>query len=158
VPKRTLDFNSVASGNTEDLVVAQGIDISQWREASLMMRVHVNSVSAGGGIQIFAQVEGRTAEDPGILFFTSGQTLGILSVTSALTAPYYTVNSLGSGHRLDDQDRSARKSHQYGVGRCGHECRPLSEEAPEGPQWPGHFSPILPKRVFEFSSLSPARR
>jgi hypothetical protein len=96
VPKRTLDFNALNSGSTEDLVVAQGIDISQWRESSLMMRLHVSSVSAGGTISIFAQVEGRTAEDPGILFFTSGQTLGLLTINSSLGAPYYTVNGLGS--------------------------------------------------------------
>jgi hypothetical protein len=97
VPKRFIDFNELTSGSTQDIVLAQGIDISQWREASLMMRVHVNDVTTTvGTILIFAQTEGRTAEDPGVLFYSSSQQLGTLTINNTITAPYYVVNGLGA--------------------------------------------------------------
>jgi hypothetical protein len=96
MPKRTLDFTSVTNGSNEEIIVAQGIDISQWREVSLMVRTHVNSiVSSVGQIDIYAYLEGRTSEDPGLLFATASA-LGTITINAATTAPSYTVNSIGS--------------------------------------------------------------
>jgi hypothetical protein len=97
MPKRTLDFTSVSSGpsNYEEIVVAQGIDISQWREVSLMVRTHANSIVASGQIDIFAYLEGRTSEDPGILF-ASTSPLGTVTIASGAVAPAYSIGSIGS--------------------------------------------------------------
>lgn len=98
MPKRTLDFTAVSSGSgqAQEIVIAQGIDISQWREASLMVRTHANSFSGNiGQIDIYAYAEGRTAEDPGILFqTTSGQ--GTVTINSSTVAPSYSVTALPS--------------------------------------------------------------
>ena len=99
VPKRVLDFSNLASGTTQDLVLAQGIDISQYSEVSLMVRVHDNSgtwPSLGTPkIEIFGQTDGRTFEDPGLLF--AGSTLlGTATVASGTAQAAYFVNSLGS--------------------------------------------------------------
>lgn len=93
-PKRTLDFTNVLSGFTQDVVLAQGIDISQWREVSLMVRAHSTTFGAAvGSIAIYAQAEGRTAEDPGILFVNSAQS-GTVTVDNSTVAPMYTVGIL----------------------------------------------------------------
>lgn len=94
--KRTLDFTNVLSGSTQDVVLAQGIDISQWREVSLLVRAHSTSFGAAvGSIAIYALQEGRTAEDPGVLFTSSAQT-GTVTIDNSTTAPMYAVNALPS--------------------------------------------------------------
>jgi len=97
VPKRTLDFTNVSSiGASQEIVLAQGIDVSDWREVSMMVRLHQNSiVSTVGKIELYAYMEGRTGEDPGILF-TSANTLAVVTISNTVAAPMYAVSSLGS--------------------------------------------------------------
>jgi len=98
IPKRTLDFTSVSSGTgqAEEIVLAQGIDVSAWREVSLMVRAHSNAITATvGTIDIYAYLEGRTAEDPGILFASTAPVGTVVSLSSVNSAPYYQVASLG---------------------------------------------------------------
>jgi len=98
VPKRTLDFTNVSSGSgqAEEIVLSQGIDISAWREVSLMVRAHATTFGGPNGqIDIYAYLEGRTTEDPGILFATTSP-LGIVTISSTTVAPMYAVNSIGS--------------------------------------------------------------
>ena len=87
---------SSGSGQAEELVLAQGIDISNWREVSLMVRTHSTSFGGNiGQIDIYAFLEGRTPEDPGILFATTAP-LGTVTINSSTVVPSYTVNTLGS--------------------------------------------------------------
>lgn len=98
IPKRSLDFTSVSSGSgqAQEIVLAQGIDVSTWREVSLMVRTHVNSFSGNiGSIDVYAYLEGRTQEDPGILFATTTP-LGTVTITNSTVAGSYSVTSLGS--------------------------------------------------------------
>jgi hypothetical protein len=98
MPKRVLDFSAVSSGSgqAQEIVLAQGIDVSTWRQVSLMVRTHANSFSGNiGQIDIYAYMEGRTNEDPGILFATSTP-IGDVSITNSTVAGSYTVNDLGS--------------------------------------------------------------
>ena len=94
IPKRTLDFTTVQSGFSEEIVLAQGIDVSNWREASMMVRTHSTSFGGNiGQIDIYAYMEGRTPEDPGILFATTSP-LGTVTINSSLSAPAYSVSAL----------------------------------------------------------------
>jgi hypothetical protein len=98
IPKRTLDFTSVSSGTgqAEEIVLAQSLDVSEWREVSLMVRTHSTSFGGAiGQIDIYAYLEGRTPEDPGILFATTAP-LGTVTINSATVAPSYTVNTIGA--------------------------------------------------------------
>jgi len=98
IPKRTLDFTNVSSGTgqAEEIVLAQGIDISQWREVALMVRAHATTFGGSiGQIDIYAYMEGRTQEDPGILFATTSP-LGIFTINSSTVAPAYSVTAVGS--------------------------------------------------------------
>ncbi len=71
VPKRTLDFTNVSSGSgqSQEIVLVQ--------------------------IEIYAYLEGRTSEDPGILF-TSSSILGVVTISNTVAAPLYSVTSLGN--------------------------------------------------------------
>jgi hypothetical protein len=98
IPKRTLDFSAVSSGTgqAQEIVLAQGIDVSTWREASLMVRTHANSFSGNiGQIDIYAYMEGRTPEDPGILFATTTPLGGTtVTINNSSLAGSYAVMSL----------------------------------------------------------------
>jgi hypothetical protein len=97
IPKRTLDFTAVSSGSgqAQEIVLAQGIDVSAWREVSLMVRTHANSFAGNiGEIDILAYLEGRTAEDPGILF-TASTSAALVPITSSTAAGTYVVQTLG---------------------------------------------------------------
>jgi hypothetical protein len=96
VPKRTLDFTAVSSGTgaAEEFVLAQGIDISGWREATMMIRTHSTAFGGAiGSIDIYAYLEGRTSEDPGILFATTTP-LGTVNINSSTVAPAYSVSAI----------------------------------------------------------------
>jgi len=98
VPKRTLDFTAVSSGSgqAEEFILAQGIDISAWREVTMMVRTHATSFGGSiGQIDLYAYLEGRTSEDPGILFATTTP-LGTVTINSSTTAPAYSVSALPS--------------------------------------------------------------
>jgi hypothetical protein len=98
IPKRTLDFTAVSSGSTqaEEIILAQNLDVSEWREVSLMVRTHSTSFGGNiGQIDIYAYLEGRTPEDPGILFATTSP-LGTVTINSSTAAPAYAVNSIGT--------------------------------------------------------------
>ena len=98
IPKRTLDFISVLSGipQAQEIVLVQGIDISAWCEVFLMVRVHSNSIpGAIGTIQVYGYLEGRTSEDPGLLFTTAAP-LGAVTIDNTTVAPSYAVNTIPS--------------------------------------------------------------
>lgn len=52
-------------------------------------------MSTVGKIEIYAYLEGRTSEDPGILF-TSSSILGVVTISNTVAAPLYSVTSLGN--------------------------------------------------------------
>jgi hypothetical protein len=60
------------------------------------VRTHTNSITqAIGKIEVYGYMEGRTEEDPGILF-ASVTALGTVTIDNNTVAPSYTVNSIGS--------------------------------------------------------------
>ena len=99
MPKRTLDFTSVQSGtaSAEEIVLAQNIDVSMWREVSLMVRTHSSGFPGAniGKIEIYALMEGRTPEDPALLFTTTTQ-LATVTIDNTVVAPSFTVNGVTS--------------------------------------------------------------
>jgi hypothetical protein len=96
IPKRTLDFSSLRAGTTEEIVLAQGVNVSEWREVTLQIRTHSNSISGSGGqIDISVYADGRTSNDPGILF-ASSPAVKVMSITSTTTGPSYQLGDCGS--------------------------------------------------------------
>jgi len=86
-PPRKFDFTNISSGTSVDLVLKNGIDVSGFRSASVIVRTHVNSVASGAGsITLFAQRESRSPEDPGILFTSSADQLGLITIDFLSTA------------------------------------------------------------------------
>lgn len=61
------DFSGLGQGAGTTVRVSRDIDISQWPEGTLMVRVHSKTI-AGGTIKVYLERVLPSAEDPGIEF------------------------------------------------------------------------------------------
>jgi len=95
IPPRLFDFSPLANGATQDIIVSNAIDVSEWPDASLLVRVNDVSRLLGGDIVITVYYVSPTDDDPGIQFLStdySGAQILLYSGTpspSLLTAPVY---------------------------------------------------------------------
>jgi hypothetical protein len=86
LPKTTYDFAATAVGATTTYVVAKGIDVSQFREGTLVVRIHSGSQTGGSGtaasVTVQAFADAPTAEDPALDF----EAAAACATTGAITA------------------------------------------------------------------------
>jgi hypothetical protein len=87
LPKRVFDFSNVGSGSTLKYTIAERIDISQYADAVVILRVH-SAVASGGSIAFELYGDGFTPEDPGMKFVTSGTLASIgTTIVSSVVPP-----------------------------------------------------------------------
>jgi hypothetical protein len=98
LPKRVFDFsNLVAGGPSQQCIVAQRIDVSQFVDAVLVLRVH-SAVASGGTIAFEIYGDGHTEEEPGLQFVTSGTLAAIgTTISSSVAAPVLQTIGNASG-------------------------------------------------------------
>ena len=84
VPERSLDFDNIPG--TQEVVLADMVDVLHWRELTLLVRVHQHSLSSGAGtIRITAQPQSWSGEDPGVTFVDTSALLPFLVVIDSNT-------------------------------------------------------------------------
>jgi hypothetical protein len=87
LPKRTFDFSNVASGSSQKYTIAERIDISQYVDATLILRIH-SAVASGGTIAFEVYGDGFTAEDPSLKFATPVALAAVgTTISSTVVAP-----------------------------------------------------------------------
>ncbi len=93
------DFSNVAAGSEDGFYIAQHVDVSQWKAATLMIRLHSASVGqSGANFKIKAFADGYTTEDPALAFTSAPQLASVtISQTNASNAPYYVTSELTGG-------------------------------------------------------------
>lgn len=81
------NFTGTVAGSMAEIPIAQNIDVSQYRECTLLVRVHALSfASAGSTIALRARRVAPTEEDPAV-FFRDQSTSWAVTVTQGDTAP-----------------------------------------------------------------------
>lgn len=76
-----------ASQNSGEIPVATNVDISMYREATLVARLHPSTSWAGGAnVTIRARASAATPEDPGLTFRITSSALASLSFTQGTDA------------------------------------------------------------------------
>ena len=69
MPRTHYEFSSLPSGAAQLLVAAKDIDVSQYTEAALLVRLHSGQIGSGGNpkakIEVMLVAVGNTPEDPG---------------------------------------------------------------------------------------------
>ncbi len=103
LPKRVVDFATLATGSTEDLILADRIPLLHWRELTLRMQISSHSLGPGGSgagtIKIIVIPQSWTQEDPGVQFLSTSTTIAATIDNSTptpptfLTAPLVTIGS-----------------------------------------------------------------
>lgn len=87
--KAPYDFSSVATGASQTYNIAKAIDVSAYREATAVIRLHAVSISASStpSISVVVLPEAPTAEDPALDFIYNPGTVTTVVLSSASTAP-----------------------------------------------------------------------
>jgi len=91
-PRRDINFN-IDTGASQELVLADRVELVNWRYVSLMFRVHAHSLGGTTNtilLGVYAQTISR--DDPGLLFIDAAN---LFSVQIDQTTPSSTVITLG---------------------------------------------------------------
>lgn len=97
VPKRKVDFTNLVNGTTEDLVLAERVELVQWREVQLLVGVTDHTISGTyGTISILAIPESWSEEDPTISFLSSSS-YGVTIDNTTPSPAYLNTNLLMLG-------------------------------------------------------------
>jgi hypothetical protein len=81
LPKRVFDFTGVAVGATQQIVLAERVDVSEFIDCMLV--VHSFSVPAFVTMNIDVYGDGFTQEEPNMLFRTSAPLFASTTINSA---------------------------------------------------------------------------
>jgi hypothetical protein len=71
MPKRQIDFASLATSGTQEIILADRVELISWRELTLKIRVHNHTLTGSNAITVTVYSQSWTDEDPGIQFVTS---------------------------------------------------------------------------------------
>jgi hypothetical protein len=94
VPKRLVDFSMLPLGATQDLVLADRVDLRAWPGVTMLARVHSHTLGNGAGtIVIFALPIGHTFEDPGVNFVGSLVPPSQAVINSTTPSPGYLTSA-----------------------------------------------------------------
>lgn len=84
--RRSFDFDDVAASNKYvEITIAKAIDVSQYTEGTLLVRVHDNNVASNAQIDILVKATAPTSEDPAKDFV--GSTVATVTVDENVNAP-----------------------------------------------------------------------
>jgi hypothetical protein len=110
VQKRKVDFATLANNATQDVILADRIDLVHWREVTMMVRVSEHTLNNGAGsITLSVLMQSWTAEDPSVVFLgTLAQPADIVINSSSPLAPYYATISLPMTGDIDCMTAMAR--------------------------------------------------
>jgi len=95
VPKRVFDFSTLQQMTKQTVVIAERIDISQYVDGIIALRVH-DAVLTGGTISVDLFGDGYCHEDPTQLFLTSSPFFASVPVAAAPTLLTYGGTILGT--------------------------------------------------------------
>ena len=82
VPKRLFDFGNAALGSVPGTVLKERIDISQYIDCMVALRVHSANLAAGNSISFDLFGDGLTMEDPALIFRTGSALFASSPITS----------------------------------------------------------------------------
>jgi len=69
INRRSVDFTPLPINSTQDQIMTRYLDISAWREATLLLRVHSTNITTSGHvIQIILQFISLSPDDPSLDF------------------------------------------------------------------------------------------
>jgi len=96
LPITSYNFSDITAGASYIFTIADRIDVSQYRMATLMVRRHGGDVGGSAEVKVFARASGYTEQDPTNVFATSTD-LASVSITGSISDPEYYTAELTAG-------------------------------------------------------------
>jgi len=94
-PKRVFDFSGAPVGSTASVIAADRVDVVQWRELTLIARVHAMAIDPLNQIQVNVLQQSWTPEEPSMEFVNLNLPQGVI-LNSGLTPPAMTSVQLNA--------------------------------------------------------------
>jgi hypothetical protein len=92
---RQFDFSNVGDDDTLELPIVKALDVSQYTEGKIVVRIHNHSVPSGGSIDIKAYITAPSVEDPSVEF-TATSAIGSASVVYGSANPGLVTGNITS--------------------------------------------------------------
>lgn len=93
--KRIVTFNGIPNGTTQDIVLADRIDLAQWQELTMLVRIHAHSLGSGAGrITVLALPQSVTSEEPGLMFVSSTAAGPAVAIDATTASPGFKTGFL----------------------------------------------------------------
>ena len=90
VAKRKLDFSSLGVGLSQEMVLADYVDLIHWQNIVLLLRVHSHSVAVGAGsVTISIRGQSVSRQDPVVYFLDTTTSYPSTSIDSNTTSPAF---------------------------------------------------------------------
>jgi hypothetical protein len=83
--RRMFDFDNVQSPGEIEFTLAKAIDVEQYTEGTLLVRVHAHNIERGASIEVIAKATAPSNEDPELDFV--GATVVAVTVDVTVSAP-----------------------------------------------------------------------
>jgi hypothetical protein len=96
VPKRVFDFSNSFTSLT--FTVIERIDISQYIDCMLAVRVHTATVAGGASLNFDLIGDGYTSDDPGLQFRTSSPLITSQAISASTTSSLLSYGGTVHGH------------------------------------------------------------
>jgi len=87
-----LDFSGVAAGGSNEIVLARELMATEFREWTLLVRVHSTNIAGSGTISVIARSEAPSLLEPRVDFVSSDQVT--ITIDSSATAPLLLLSAL----------------------------------------------------------------
>ena len=96
--KKTLDFSKLVASQTQMLIVSNAINTMNYREGTLVVRVHgTKDITGDASIQVMLVRTAPTEEDPATLFYQAEPTLLTVTIDADTSAPTGEAGTLLTG-------------------------------------------------------------
>ena len=96
--RRTFDFSKLQGSQTIPVPIVKAVDVSQYTQATLEVRVHSMTISGGSAyIRVKLYTTAPSAEDPGRDFVYGSAVATTSNLSSSNTAPTLLVAQVSSG-------------------------------------------------------------
>ena len=83
VPKRSIAFGILEAGTTQDVILADRVDLLHWREVNLTVHVHQLAIPGDGSIIIGAIAQSWTSAEPETTFLGTEFMLDPITVNTS---------------------------------------------------------------------------
>lgn len=83
--RRLFDFDNVRSPGEVEIILAKAINVEQYTEGTLLVRVHAIDIDCGATIEVIAKASAPSSEDPELDFI--GATVATITIDASVAAP-----------------------------------------------------------------------